>query len=90
MQRLGHCDQRFEAARTAFKSNFSERGDVGASVYVTLEGKPVVDLWGGDAAPGGAAWAEDTIVNVYSTTKTMASPAPEPCEPIRQIRSSRA
>jgi len=73
MQLQGHCHERFDPVRAAFASNFSERGDVGASVFVTLEGEPVVDLWGGDAAPGGPAWAEDTIVNVYSTTKTMAS-----------------
>ena len=73
MELHGHCHEQFEPVRAAFASNFSERGDVGASVFVTLDGEPVVDLWGGDAGPGGGAWAEDTIVNVYSTTKTMAS-----------------
>ena len=69
----GHCDERFESVREAFAANFEERGDVGASVCVTLEGDPVVDLWGGEAVKGGAPWEEDTIINVYSTTKTMAS-----------------
>ena len=69
----GHCDERFEPVREAFAANFEERGDVGASVCVTLEGEPVVDLWGGEAVKGGAPWEEDTIINVYSTTKTMAS-----------------
>ena len=57
-----------------FKENFTERGDVGASVAVTLEGQSVVDLWGGyrDRAAT-LPWEEDTIVNVYSTTKTMAA-----------------
>ena len=48
----GHCDERFGRVREAFENNFAERGDVGASFAVTLEGEYVVDLWGGyrDAA----------------------------------------
>ena len=34
----------------------------------------VVDLWGGTTdIEGTAPWAEDTIINVWSTTKTMAA-----------------
>jgi CubicO group peptidase (beta-lactamase class C family) len=41
---------------------------------VTVEGEPVVDLWAGTRdAEGTLPWEEDTIVNVYSTTKTMAA-----------------
>ncbi len=70
----GTCDERFNAVREAFEANFDERGDVGASVAVSLEGESVVDLWGGykDEAKT-EKWEEDTIVNVYSTTKTMAA-----------------
>ena len=39
----------------------------------TLGGNPVVDLWAGDADENGRPWQADTIVNVYSTTKTMAA-----------------
>jgi len=73
MQIDGQCHERFEPVRAAFESNFRERDEVGASVFVTLEGEPVVDLWAGDAGPDGRPWQEDTLVNVYSTTKTMAS-----------------
>ena len=73
MQIHGQCHERFETVRTAFESNFCERNEIGASVFVTLEGEPVVDLWSGAAGPDGEPWREDTIVNVYSTTKTMAS-----------------
>ncbi len=68
----GFCDERFEAVRAAFENNFAEKDDVGACVAVSVEGEMVVDLWGGhkDAA-GTQPWEEDTIVNVYSTTKTM-------------------
>ena len=43
----GHCDARFAAVRDAFASNFAERGDLGAALCITLDGRPVVDLWGG-------------------------------------------
>ncbi|HYN33195.1 MAG TPA: serine hydrolase domain-containing protein [Ilumatobacteraceae bacterium] len=75
----------FEAVRTAFESNFATQGDVGASVAITIAGVPVVDLWGGTATFDGpddneagvpgveGDWQEDTIINVWSTTKTMAA-----------------
>ena len=54
----GTCDEGFGAVRTAFETNFEERGDIGAGLCVFVAGRPVVDLWGGwaDAArsqPGG-------------------------------------
>ena len=73
METHGFCDSNFEGVRQAFEANFEKGDELGASVAVTLDGKPVVDLWGGDADPRGTAWAEDTLVNVYSTTKTMAA-----------------
>jgi CubicO group peptidase (beta-lactamase class C family) len=69
----GFCKPGFEPVRDAFVANFDKELELGASVAVTQNGEPVVDLWAGDASPKGDAWAEDTIVNVYSTTKTMAA-----------------
>lgn len=68
----GSNDPRFEPVRAAFAQNFEQGLEVGASVAVTVDGSPVVDLWAGQATEGGDAWASDTIVNVWSTTKTMA------------------
>jgi len=68
----GLCDPKFEAVKAAFESNFTKYADVGASVAVTYEGKFVVDLWGGHLDTGDP-WREDTIINVYSSTKTMAA-----------------
>jgi CubicO group peptidase (beta-lactamase class C family) len=65
----------WERVRDAFVANFDNGLELGASVHVTLDGAPVVDLWAGDARPGGTPWVEDTIVNVYSTTKTMTATA---------------
>jgi CubicO group peptidase (beta-lactamase class C family) len=69
----GECDPRFEAVRAAFAANFAQGHERGASAAVTLEGETVVDLWAGDADDTGSPWQRDTIVNVWSTTKTMAA-----------------
>jgi CubicO group peptidase (beta-lactamase class C family) len=65
---------KFAAVRAAFESNFAGGADIGASFCATVEGETVVDLWGGHAdAAGTRPWEKDTIVNVYSTTKTMTA-----------------
>ena len=69
----GFCQDDFAPVREAFAANFDERDDVGASAVVTIDGEAVVDMWAGDASPDGTRWESDTIVNVYSTTKTMAA-----------------
>lgn len=64
----------FEQVRTAFEANLNSGADVGASFCATKDGKTIVDLWGGYADPGKTKpWVRDTIVNVYSTTKTMTA-----------------
>jgi CubicO group peptidase (beta-lactamase class C family) len=68
----GFTQDRYAAVRAAFEANLASSADVGASFCATLEGETVVDLWGGFAdAAKTKAWQKDTIVNVYSTTKTM-------------------
>jgi len=66
----GTCDTRFELVRQEFERNFNERGEVGGSVAITVEGKTVVDLWAGVADPqAGSPWEKDTKVVVWSSTK---------------------
>ncbi|MEU7426137.1 serine hydrolase domain-containing protein [Streptomyces sp. NPDC040750] len=66
----GHCDARFAAVRAAFEENFRDRDELGAAVAVTVDGQPVVDLWGGWADPARTRpWERDTVANVWSTTK---------------------
>ncbi|MCP4036085.1 MAG: beta-lactamase family protein [bacterium] len=69
----GKCAPGFEPVRQAFEKNFELGEERGASVAVTRDGEFVVDLWAGDADGDGQPWREDTLVNVYSTTKTMAA-----------------
>ncbi len=66
----GTCDAPFARVREAFAENFKSRGEVGASLAVVLDGRPVADLWGGWADKARTRpWTRDTIVNVFSTTK---------------------
>ena len=72
MKVQGFCDDRFASVREQFERNFAERGDIGASFAATIEGEYVIDLWGGHRnAEKSLPWEEDTIANVYSTSKTM-------------------
>ena len=43
----GTCDERFIAMREHLAANLASGADLGASVAVTLDGEPVVDMWGG-------------------------------------------
>jgi len=70
----GSCQPGFERVRDRFTENFASRGEVGAAVAVTIDGRPVVDLWGGHADKQRTRpWTRDTIVNVYSATKGIAA-----------------
>ena len=60
--------------RETFAANFSERGDIGASAAVTIDGKLAVDLWGGwRDAEKTFPWQRDTVTLTASTTKTMTA-----------------
>ena len=67
----GSCDKRFEAVRDALAESLDNR-DVGASAAVFVDGALVADLWGGYADTARTMpWQRDTVVNVYSVSKTM-------------------
>ncbi len=66
----GRYAPEFEQVAAAFVRNFEEFGEVGASVCVTLDGSPVVDLWGGTKnQQEQTPWREDTMCVVFSSTK---------------------
>jgi CubicO group peptidase (beta-lactamase class C family) len=70
----GFCEPEFEKLIETFLQNFEDGLEVGASCAVTVNGKYVVDVWAGhkDAAKT-LPWKEDTLVNVYSSTKVMVA-----------------
>lgn len=70
----GFTEDRFAGVRDVFANNLASGADIGASFCVTVDGQTVVDLWGGHADEARVRpWGRDTIVNVYSTTKTMTA-----------------
>jgi CubicO group peptidase (beta-lactamase class C family) len=70
----GFAREQYAPVRAAFAGNLTGGVDLGAALCVTVDGETVVDLWGGSADPAGARpWRRDTIVNVYSTTKTVTA-----------------
>ena len=74
MRIQGTCDPRFAELGELLEKSIESGDDVGASVAVTLDGEMVVDIWGGwvDEART-EPWREDTLVNCWSNTKTMAA-----------------
>ena len=71
----GHCDPAFAPVRECFERNFAELREIGAAVAIHVRGRCVVDLWGGlrERAGQPKPWTQDTLVNVYSTTKGVAA-----------------
>jgi CubicO group peptidase (beta-lactamase class C family) len=63
----------FEAVRAAFARGF-EKGELGAAVSAYVDGRNVVDLWGGwaDAAQT-RPWQRDTLGCTFSATKGMTA-----------------
>jgi CubicO group peptidase (beta-lactamase class C family) len=70
----GTCAPGYEPVQEAFAANFAERDEIGASVAVSVAGQPVVNIWAGWADPARTRpWQQDTLTNVWSTTKAMTS-----------------
>jgi CubicO group peptidase (beta-lactamase class C family) len=69
----GHFDSKFGRVADTLAASVDEGNDLGASFAVSVAGEMVVDIWAGHLdEPRTRPWQEDTIVNVYSTTKTMS------------------
>ncbi len=87
----GRVDRAFEVVSDAFRANFEpsggdatdaapagspDPGDLGASLCVIVDGRVVVDIWGGwsDVART-RPWTADTLVNAYSVGKAVTASA---------------
>jgi CubicO group peptidase (beta-lactamase class C family) len=70
----GYCDPGFSALREAFAENFAARGEPGAAVALSVDGRIVADLWGGFADRARAKpWQRDTLVNFFSVSKALCA-----------------
>jgi CubicO group peptidase (beta-lactamase class C family) len=70
----GICDGRFTKVRDVLVAQLASGADIGASAAVFIDGEPIVDIWGGHVDEARTRpWEHDTIVNTFSTTKTMTA-----------------
>lgn len=76
MQIQGYFDLKFEPVRDAFAALFDNPQERGAALCIQVGGETVVDLWAGTTDKAGEqAWRSDTILNVFSCTKTFTAVA---------------
>jgi CubicO group peptidase (beta-lactamase class C family) len=69
----GDVDEGYGKVVDIFRRNLSSGQDVGTAVGVYRDGRKVVDLWGGfRSGITQTPCEQDTIVNVFSTTKGVA------------------
>jgi len=69
----GTVEPRFEPVREVFVRSLAEV-ELGAAVCAYVDGKKVIDLWGGWAdAAGTREWQQDTIACTFSATKAMTA-----------------
>ena len=74
MEIQGRYDEKFESIVDCYKKQFELGLDIGSSLALTYEGEIVIDIWAGtrDKAQS-LPWEENTIVNVFSSTKNATS-----------------
>jgi len=69
----GTVEPGFESVYAAFERNLADR-ELGAAVCAYVDGRKVVDLWGGWADTARTReWQHDTIVATFSATKGMTA-----------------
>lgn len=70
----GTCDRRFTNVRDAFAAGLANGSELGASLAIEVDGRLVVDCWGGWADGARTRpWHRDTIACVFSCTKGLAT-----------------
>lgn len=71
----GHVEEGWGRVADVFRANFhGTPGEAGAACCVYVNGRPVVDLWGGQAnRAANTPWDRNTIAAVASTTKGAAA-----------------
>jgi CubicO group peptidase (beta-lactamase class C family) len=70
----GSCDPRFEHVEEAFEANLAAGLEAGAACAIVVDGRLVVDLWGGVAdVATQQPWTRDTLVDCRSATKGLTA-----------------
>ncbi len=72
----GHADPAFAEVKAVFEAGLADGDDLGAAVAVFVDGRAVVDLWGGTAdRRTGRPWTRDTACPTFSCTKGVTATA---------------
>ncbi|OJJ31319.1 hypothetical protein ASPWEDRAFT_45268 [Aspergillus wentii DTO 134E9] len=70
----GHCDPAFSKVKEIIAHNITSGEELGVSFCVNIDGKNVVDLWGGYADRNRTKpWTENTITAVWSMSKCVTN-----------------
>lgn len=70
----GQWDAKFDNVKNILESDIASGEELGASIAIDIDGKMVVDIYGGFVDEARTRpWSEDTIVNVWSSTKTISA-----------------
>ena len=74
MEINGRYDEKFKSIVDCYKNQFELGLDIGSSLAVTYNGEIVIDIWAGTRDKAQLLpWEQDTIVNVFSSTKNATS-----------------
>ncbi|KAJ5081194.1 beta-lactamase [Penicillium angulare] len=68
----GSCHPAFNHVRELLQQKIADGSEVGASLCINIDGKNVLDLWGGYADASlsqSKPWGKDTITGIWSCTK---------------------
>lgn len=72
----GHADPAFADVKAVFEASLETGDDLGAAVAVVVDGRAVVDLWGGVAdRRTGRPWTRETTCPTFSCTKGVTATA---------------
>jgi CubicO group peptidase (beta-lactamase class C family) len=69
----GSVAEGWEGVAQAFGRTVDDDAGAGAALCVYLDGACVLDVWGGNRGPDGAAWEAATAACLFSATKGVAA-----------------
>ncbi|KLJ07116.1 beta-lactamase, partial [Blastomyces silverae] len=70
----GDFDPAFAPVKEVLQKLIDTNEELGASIIVNIDGRDVVDIWGGHRDEARTTpWTRDTITNVWSTTKAITN-----------------
>ena len=70
----GTCEGKFLKVKELFDELHNTDREIGSSFAVYKDGKPIIDIWGGFSSKEKTKeWEQNTLANVWSTTKGVAA-----------------